>query len=189
MLATENQAGTVGTISQASNFVQGDQYGRVGTTSPTTPFAPVFYMISQNTAYVIGEPAQVNGESDAFFGIVEPQTGGPFYASTIASAFVAGTTFPSTASVPDISGTVIFNSSSGRVEGLQNQSTSSVNQFEQVADAAYSITDANAGTGTLTFSSPTNGATGAFVIISPSQIVMMTTTPGDSNPVLVLFQQ
>ena len=50
----ENQAGTIKNFTGASNFVDADTFGRVST-NLLTPIDPVFYMINQNQAFVVGE--------------------------------------------------------------------------------------------------------------------------------------
>jgi hypothetical protein len=48
-----------------------------------------------------------------------------------------------------------------------------------------SNTGATDGSGTATFTSPA-ASTAAFYIVSPTKMVMITTTTGDTHPVLVI---
>jgi hypothetical protein len=195
--ATENRAGTViSTPPTGSSFIQGDLFGRVATT-PTTPLDPVFYMISQNKAYALGETT-ANGEPDPFFGIFQPQTGGPFTAATISSntLFVAGTGAPSAGSVPDASGIIEFgnnDATTGLMAGFETVSSSSSNVTGQVLEGDYTVpsTSSTSGIGTLAVIQPvtTPSGTASFVIISPSELLMITTTSGDANPVILHFKQ
>jgi len=97
MSIVENQAGTVTTQQSPiqGNFSSLDINGRV-TTSLISSFVPVFYIISQNEALYIG---QIN--NNPFFGIFEPQSNGPFSASTIKGTFIEGTSAPATSTVQD----------------------------------------------------------------------------------------
>lgn len=187
---TENLGGTVTTNSMQSTFIQADQFGRVAT-SPTTPFDPVFYVVNQNTAYCIG--SQLNSSSQVYplFGVVQPQSAGPFNASTIASIFIEGTAAPATAAVPNTAGLVIFANpvgANGQFAGLEDQSTSQANTPAVSLAGSYSVSDATAGTGTLTLTQP-SAATKAFLVVSPNEVLMITTTTGDTNPVIEIFEQ
>jgi hypothetical protein len=187
---TDNLGGTVTTNSMQSTFIQADQFGRVAT-SPTTPFDPVFYMIDQNTAFVIGSELNSSSQTYPLFGVVLPQSAGPFSASTIASVFIEGTAAPATSAVPNNAGLVIFANpvgANGQFAGLQDQSTTQANTPGVSLTGNYSVTDATAGTGTLTLTQP-SAATRAFLIVSPNEVLMISTTTGDTNPVIEIFEQ
>jgi hypothetical protein len=49
-----------------------------------------------------------------------------------------------------------------------------------------SATGATDGSGTVTLTSP-RAFTGAFYMVSPTKVMMITTTTGDTNPVLVII--
>ena len=188
--STENLGGTVTSNSIQSNFIQADQFGRVAT-SPTTPFDPVFYMIDQNTAFCLGTQLDQSSQRYPLFGIFQPQSTGPFNASTIASAFTEGTTAPATSAVQNVAGVAVLanpSGSTGSFGTLQDQSTSQANTSGQVLSGTYSISDATAGTGTVALTQP-SASTASFLIVSPSQVLIMTTTSGDTNPVIVLLEQ
>ena len=186
----ENLAGTVASTSMQSTFIQADPFGRVAT-SPTTPFDPVFYVINQNTAYCLGTHLNPAGQTYPLFGIFEPQSAGPFTASTIAFVFTEGTIAPTTALAENTVGIAIFANAigaSGDFSAVQDESTPQANTPGVALAATYSISDANAGTGTLTLTQPST-ATAAFIIVSPNQVLTMTTTAGDTNPIVQIFEQ
>jgi hypothetical protein len=178
LLVAENQAGTIKNFSGTANFVNADSSGRVAT-NLVTPLAPVFYMINQNQAFAIGE---ING--NPFFGMFGPQSTGPFSAATLKGTFIEGTSIPTTSAVRDISGVLTLDGIQS-ITGTQDQSTSLVNSAAQAIIGTYSITSASAGLGTLALTSPA-ALTGTFLIVSPTQFVMVTTTAGDTNPVLII---
>jgi len=187
---TENLGGTVTTNSMQSTFIQADQFGRVAT-SPTTPFDPVFYVIDQNTAYVIGSQLNSTSQPYPLFGVVQPQSAGPFSASTIASVFIEGTAAPATSAVPNNAGLAIFANpvnANGDFAALQDQSTSQANTPGVTVTGAYSVIDTAAGTGTLSLTQPAV-ASRAFLIVSPNEVLMISTTTGDTNPVVEIFEQ
>lgn len=127
MNAIENQAGSVIQYPVTNgNFQQADIYGRLQSGITIPPFAPVFYMIDQNTAYCIGELLSQSSQPNPFFGIVQPQAQGPFPATSIASVYIEGTTSPAGADVQDATGLVSLtdtDTTTGIVAGTQDQTT------------------------------------------------------------------
>jgi len=83
---------------------------------------PVGFMISQNKAFLVGTG------SNSVFGILEPQTGGPFSNASIAGTYVAGTLVPLDyanaknqvfAAAADGSGNMVGNGDESGSEGLK----------------------------------------------------------------------
>ncbi len=179
LLLTENHAGTVSNFSGTANFVNADMFGRVAT-NLLTPVAPTFYMINQNEAFAIGE---IN--NNPFFGIFEPQSAGPFNASTMKGTLVEGTPVPSTSAARDISGVLALDGVQ-TISGTQDQSTTLTNTPSQSTGGTYTVTSTTAGTGALAFTTPA-ALTGTFFIVSPTQFVMVTTTAADVDPVLIIL--
>jgi hypothetical protein len=177
MTVAENHAGTVGSFSGTANFVNADSFGRVAT-NLLTPIDPVFYMISQNQAFAIGE---IN--NNPFFGIFEPQSSGPFTAATIKGTFAEATSIPATAAARDISGVLTLDGVQA-IAGTQDQSTPTTNTAAQTVGGTYAITSASTGMGAIALTSPA-ALTGSFFIVSPTQFVLVTTTNGDGVPVLI----
>jgi hypothetical protein len=176
---TENRAGTVSNASASSaTFIQGDQYGRVAIQGLDQQISPAFYTINGNQAFCIG-----GIESNPFFGIVEPQSSGPFSAATIKGSFIQGTFAPSLSSVPNISGVISFDGVSA-VTGTENESASS----RLTITGSYQLTSTGAtdGSGTMALTSPAT-FNGAFYIVSPSEVVMVSTTAGDNNPRVIII--
>ncbi len=150
-----------------------------------SPIAPVFYVINTNEALCILENL-----SAPALGIFEPQSAGPFSAMTIKGTFIDGTTTPKASTVQDYSGVVTLDGTSA-VTGTQDTSNSSANTAGQVVTGTYASIIAGVGNGTYTLTSPATftGATftGAFFIVSPTKFITITTTAGDTNPVLTIF--
>jgi hypothetical protein len=189
--ATENRAGVVTVGSGQAHFVNADQFGRVGT-DLTSPFAFVFYMISQDTAFCIGE-ATSTGQPNPFFGVFQPQSGSPFTAASIAGSFIEGTAAPAAPGANLIAGTVQLtqtNATSGTVSGIQDQSTPAANAAAQATAGTYAITNSAIGFGTASITQPAAAAlTGDFAIISPTRLLMITTTTGETNPSVIIFEK
>jgi hypothetical protein len=175
---TENRGGTVTPFSGSGTFTNADQYGRVATQGLSNEVEPVCYAISTNQAFCIGSVI-----GNPFFGILEPQSRGPFTTSTIANTFTQGTAAPATTSVTDLSGVLTFDGSS-TVSGTQDTAAAS----GQTVTGTYKLTSTGAtdGSGTITLTSPA-AFTGSFYIVSPNQIVMVSTTSGNSNPQLIII--
>jgi large repetitive protein len=181
MSVAENQTGTVTSGSPVpGNFANADTLGRVAT-DLKLPFAPVFYIINQNQAFCVGE---IN--NNPFFGIFEPQSAGPFSASTIKGTFVEGTSEPTTNAVQDFSGVLTLDGVSS-LTGTQDVSPlGSANVSGQTVTGTYMNIVRASGLGTLTLTSPAL-FTGEFFVVSPTKFVLISTTAGDRNPVLVIL--
>jgi hypothetical protein len=182
-----NLGGTVvsalGSSAVTGNFGTGDQYGRLDT-NLFVPIDPVFYVVGPNEAFCILETT-----NSAVLGIFEPQSAGPFTASTVNGSLAYGTAAPGIADPPDFSGAVTLantTTTDGTVDGAQDTSTSSANSAGDTVTGTYSITDQTEGAGTLTLTAPAS-FTGHFFIISPTKLAMVSTTSGDANPVLILL--
>jgi hypothetical protein len=192
MLVTENQAGTVGNYGgQIGATYSIDTFGRV-TTTLVNPFTPVFYIVNPSPTTDAPIQAVMVGmlTNDPTFGYFEQQsmgTGTSFSAATVKGTFVQGTSVPSTSAVQDLSGVISLDGVSA-VTGTEDQSTSSANKLGQTVTGTYALTPTGStdGSGTYTLTSPAN-FDGAFFIVSPTKIVMITTTPGDVNPVLIIL--
>jgi Putative Ig domain len=185
MSVIENQAGTAGSFgSFAGNFVNADSFGRLQT-NIAFPIAPTFYVIDTNEALCIGA---INNEP--FFGIFEPQSGAPFNsASVLNGAFTEGTSAPSTSTVPDFSGAITLantTATSGTFLGTQDTSTSLANTAGETVTGTYSGLVAATGAGTVALTAPAT-FTGAFLAVSPTKIAMISTTTGDTNPVVIIL--
>lgn len=184
--AVENQAGTVTVTAPTAGplFVNADQFGRMDT-NLTTPFEPVFYVINDNEAFCIGESIAAQ---NPFFGILEPQSTGPFPASSINGSFTEGTLRPPTSAVRDTSGALTVASTSstaGTITGTEDISTTTSNTTAAVT-GTYDITSSTAGTGTISLTAPAP-LTADFYVITPFQIVGVTTTTGDADPVVFIL--
>lgn len=175
---TENRAGTVTPFSSAGTFSNADQYGRVATSGLASEISPVCYAINTDQAFCIGSVTD-----NPFFGILEPQSSGPFSAATIKAGFIEGTAAPAVSSVTDLSGVLTFDGASA-VSGTQDTAAA----LGQTVTGTYKLTSTGAtdGSGTITLTSPA-AFTGSFYIISPTEIVVVSTTSGDSNPQLILI--
>lgn len=175
---TENRGGTLMPFSGSGTFINADQYGRVATQGLNNEIEPVCYAINTNQAFCIGS---ITG--NPFFGILEPQSQGPFTAATIANTFIEGTAAPAATTVTDLSGVLTFDGSSV-VGGTQDTAVAS----GQIVAGTYKLssTGSTDGSGIITLTSPA-AFTGSFYIISPNELVVVSTTSGDSNPQLIII--
>jgi Putative Ig domain len=187
----ENRAGTVMPAfnSGSLGFVTSDQYGRVDSGIPT-PISLVFYIINQNEAFAIGESLS-SSTPIPFFGILEPQSPSPLNltASDLNSTFVLGTSKPATSPVTDISGSVTLantSSTAGTITGMQDQSASGGNSSAQTVTGTYAVLSSATGSGTLALTAPAT-FTGDFLVVSPTKILVLSTTPSDANPILMFL--
>ncbi|HTR45792.1 MAG TPA: putative Ig domain-containing protein [Verrucomicrobiae bacterium] len=180
----ENQGGALGQIPPtAVTFGTADQFGRLDS-GIAAPIRPIFYMIGANKAFCINEIL-----NDPFFGTFEPQSPSPFTASDLNGSFAMGTAVPAVAPVRDFSGAVTLantSSTAGTINGTQDTSASGGNTAGQGVTGAFSGLSSLAGSGTVTLTAPA-AFTGQFFVVSPTKIVVLTTTVGDTNPVLLFL--
>jgi hypothetical protein len=192
MPLVENIGGTVGSFTGASVITAtlntGDSFGRVDT-NLVLPVAPVFYVISPNEALCVLE--NINAP---VLGIFEPQSMGTatsFSTSLVAGTLVAGTSAPETTVTTDFSGFNILTSTgttTGTIAGTQDTSTSGANTPNQAVAGTFALgaTGTTDGDGTVTLTAP-SAFTGQFFIVSPTKIALISTTVGDTNPVLIFL--
>jgi hypothetical protein len=184
----DNTAGTV-TNTNGTPFAityTSDQFGRIDTSGFVVNgvFEPVFYLVNSQEAFVVG---MLNGGPIA--GHLDPQTPSSFTLATINGTLVEGTSGPAVSADRDFSGFLTFNGSvsPATIAGVQDESTSSANTSAETVTGTYVLsgTGATDGSGTATLTAPA-ASTRAFYIVSPTKVVMITTTAGDTNPVLVI---
>lgn len=183
---TDNRAGTASTLPAQNVTYAIDQFGRVDTSGFTVNgvFDPVFYLVSGNEAFVV---SMLSG--GPISGHLDPQTLSSFTAASINGTLVEGTSAPPTSANQNFSGFLTFNGSvtPATIVGVQDVSTSAANTAAEAVAGTYvlSATGAQDGSAMITLTSPA-ASTGAFYIVSPTKMVMITTTRGDTNPVLVI---
>jgi Putative Ig domain len=180
LTATENRGGTVMPISQTGTLINADQFGRIESQGLNNEIDPVFYTIDADKAFCVG--GVIN---NPFFGVVEPQTGKPFSAATIKATLVQGTLAPSISAVPDVSGVLTFDGVSV-LSGMED--TLAASALSVTGTYKLTSTGSTDGSGTVTLTSPA-AFTGAFYIVSPTKIVMVSTTNGDTHPILIVIGQ
>jgi Putative Ig domain len=189
----DNVGGTVGSAlgsnALSTTFGAGDSYGRVDTTTAPATLVPVFYVINANEALCI-----LDNLNAAVIGIFEPQSVGPFTASTIAGTLIEGTSAPAQTALQNHSGVVTLTSTgatTGTVAGTEDLSTTGANTPGLAVSGTYVLTSTGqtdgSGTLSLTQAPPPPAFNGAFFIVSPTKAVMITTTAGDANPVLTIL--
>lgn len=185
----DNTAGTVTNTNGTPFSVSytSDQFGRVDTSGFVVSgvFQPIFYLVSADEAFSVG---MRNGAPIA--GHLDPQTLSSFTAASINGTLVEGTSAPAVSADQNFSGFLTFDGSvtPATIVGVQDESTSAANTAAEAVAGTYvlSATGATDGSGTVTLTSPA-AFTGAFYIVSPTKMVMITTTAGDTNPVLVII--
>jgi hypothetical protein len=176
----ENRAGTVTPFSGTGTFINADQFGRVASQGLESEIDPVFYAINANEAFCVGGVI-----GNPFFGVLEPQSAGPFSAATIKGTLVEGTLAPSISPVPSFSGVLTIDGTSA-VTGTED--TSAASGLTVAGTYKLTSTGSTDGSGTITLTSPA-AFTGAFYIVSPTKVVVVSTTSGDGNPALIVIGQ
>jgi hypothetical protein len=174
-----NTAGTPFSVTYTS-----DQFGRVDTADFTvnSVFQPILYLVNADEAFCV---SMLSG--GPIVGHFEPQTLTAFTPASIQGTLVQGTSAPAVSADRDLSGFLTFDGVSA-VTGTQDESTPSANTPAETVTGTYALsaTGSTDGSGSLTLTSPA-AFTGAFFILSPTQVVMITTTAKDTNPVLIII--
>ncbi|HEX5424063.1 MAG TPA: putative Ig domain-containing protein [Candidatus Acidoferrales bacterium] len=180
MSLVDNQGGSVQNFgSPISGTYTIDSYGRV-LMNVGPPFSPVLYLIGQNSGVMVGTL-----QGDPTFAVFQPQSGGPFNASVLKGTFLGGTLSPSVDTVLDLSGSLSLDGVSA-ISGTEDDSTSSGSNSAQAVQGTYSITNSGSGSGTVVLTKPSD-ITGNFLAVSPTKVFVVTTTQGDSNPVVIVL--
>jgi len=193
LLLTDNQAGTatsnMATASSNANPIavsySSDQYGRVITNLSAPYFQPVLYLVSADEAFMV--TAGALADQPVLIGHLGPQAAGPFSTATITGTLVEGTATPATNATSNFSGFLTLKGSvtPAMVTGTQDVSTAAANTLAETLTGTYSVFDTTNGTGALALTAPATFS-GVFVILSPTQFVMVSTTANDANPVLII---
>ncbi len=163
-----NSAGTFTTTANALNYLVAAN-GRVTFTGVTTP--PVIYLFGSNKGFLVGTDANVE------FGILEPQSAGPFSNASLSGAYTFGTENPSAITVTMQSG-VVTPDGKGNASGTSDQSSSSGLAQNQSVSLTYSV--AADGTGNF-------GANTTAILISGNKLVFISNT--DTDPTITVVEK
>jgi hypothetical protein len=108
------------------------------------------------------------------------------------SPLVEGTVAPAVPADRNVSGFLTFNGAAtpAVLGGTQDESTTAANLTGETVTGTFALssTGTTDGSGTVTLTSPAN-STGAFYFITSTKAVIVTTTTGDTNPVLFVIGQ
>lgn len=136
------------------------------------PNAPVVYLSAMNQGFIVG------GGASAPFGVVEPQSAGPFSNSSVSGAYFFGTETPGCECVPEESGVAMANGAGGLTGSLDSGRFGGLLQGNQpLPIATYSVSAD--GTGNV-------GSSTALVVISPSKFLWM---DASINPAVTILEQ
>ncbi|MGA7842240.1 MAG: Ig domain-containing protein [Candidatus Acidiferrales bacterium] len=188
ILLSDNEGGIVSGTNGTPFAVTytADQFGRVDTGGFTVNgvFQPIFYLVSDDEAFVV---SMLSG--GPISGHLDTQTLSHFTTASINGTLVEGTSAPAVSADQNFSGYLTFDGSvtPATINGVQDVSTSSANTSAEAVTGTYVLSNTGAvdGSGTVTLTSPA-ASTAAFYIVSPTKMVMITTTTGDTHPVLVI---
>jgi hypothetical protein len=136
------------------------------------PNAPVVYLSAMNHGFIVG------GGVTAPFGIVEPQSAGPFSNSSVSGAYFFGTETPGCECVPEESGVATANGTGGLAGTLDSGRFSGLLQGNQpLPISAYSVSAD--GTGNV-------GPSTALIVISAGKFLWM---DASINPAVTILEK
>ena len=163
-----NNAGTFTASSRALNYVVASN-GRATLSGGSTP--PVLYLYGPNQGFLVGTDA------DMTFGILEPQSAGPFSNASFSGAYVFGSENPSAGTVTMESG-VVTADGNGNAAGTSDQSNSTGLPQNQSFNFTYSfpadgVGDVGSGT--------------TAILISDKKLVFISNT--STNPTITVVEK
>jgi hypothetical protein len=173
----DNEGGAFSPFNDNSTFTI-DASGRAAVVG----FDFTAYVINTNEVFFLSTTL-----NDPVIGHLKPQSAGPFDATTIKGTFFEGTLAPAASAVSDFSGVITLantNSTSGTITGTQDTTTSTANTAAQTVTGTYGSIGSATGIGTFTLTAP-SAVSGSLIVVSPTHVVLVTTTAGDANPVVV----
>src|SRR3984957_2547449 len=193
LLLTDNTAGTItsnmaqqgGASNPLAVSYSSDQFGRVTTANSLTQpsyFQPILYLVSPTEAFFLTSTAQQG--QPPLLGHLSPQSAGPFTAASLSGNYAEGSTAPPSAASRNLSGVLTLDGVSA-ITSTQDESTTAANTPAEAVAGSFSLFDTANGTGTLALTSPA-AFSGEFVIVSPTKFVFLTTTAGDTNPIVIV---
>jgi len=174
----DNEGGTMGTFSASGNYNVSSN-GRMALTNVvitgggSSTDNPVFYLVTTNQGFVVGTGVAVE------FGVITPQTGSSFDASSLSGNYVGGSQPPVSANVDEEIDYV--NAAGGTLTGTSDKngsggpSSSAINETYVVSSNGRVVV------------SQSGVEQEILYIISTSQVVALPTT--SSNPYLTDFHQ
>jgi hypothetical protein len=165
-----------------------DQYGRGAFNSNT--FGPyTFYMISQNTGFLLG----IGGAEDVNFGKFEQQVvpSGGFKNASFSGDFIAGTAEMPTDNAITTEGSWTWDSVAV-FGGVMDISSITGNNADQVLAGTYTVTGTsmrrNDGKGTAMYTQPT-GSKAIFYPVSSSRVFMVNVDPGNNAATVTILEK
>ena len=171
----QNLAGTMTTQSESGTYTTSTN-GRVTLSLGGVSSPPVLYLIGQNQAFVVG-----TNNFTVDFGMVQPQSGSNFNASSLSGAYLGGSLQPVDASVNEEIDAVQANGEGSYSE--TSESNGSAGASTSTLTATYAVSP----NGRVVVSQ--NGAqVGLIYVISDSQIVLLPASASDTDPRLSEFQ-
>ncbi len=173
-----NQSGTMSTESYSGAYSVSSN-GRVTLTSNGVSAVPVFYLVAENQAFVIG----TNGGVD--YGTMEPQTGSSFTNASLSGNYLGGSQPPVSSNVDEETDYINANgvSPTGTLSG-----TSDANGSGGPASGSISGTYVVSSNGRVVVSQ-SGVQVGIIYLISDSQFVFLPASTSDTEPILSQFEQ
>jgi hypothetical protein len=179
-----NAGGTITSNASASGFYSVASNGRVTTSGLSNQLA-VMYLIGPNQAFVIGQ------DSAASAGIVEPQIGAPFDATSFTSYFTFGPPLPPPSLTSDkLSNNFVgslLSDGAGTLSGkLDEAGPTGIPSSNLALKATYTI-GAN-GRGTISASSPPLlPPLLVLYMVSPTEVRVISSSAADTHPQVFFF--
>ncbi len=136
------------------------------------PNAPVVYLSAMSQGFIVG------GGTSAPFGVVEPQSAGPFSNSSVSGAYFLGTETPGCECVPEESGVATANGTGGLTGTLDSGRFGGLLQGNQPLPVSTYSVSAD-GTGNV-------GPSTALIVISTSKFLWM---DASINPAVTILEK
>lgn len=174
--ADQNSSGTLGTLNITNFTYTVSSNGRVTVTGAGN-HPPVLYLTGSNAAFIVGTDTSVA------FGVLEPQSGGPFTNSSLSGNYLGGSMQPTNSNSSEEVDLVQPSAGNVTVTGDHNstQGNGSGNPTTNTFAGTYAVSSNG-----RTVVSQSGVQNGVLYIVSPSKFVFIDTT--SSNPKLSAYQ-
>jgi hypothetical protein len=171
----QNLAGTMSAQSESGTYITSSN-GRVTLSLNGVSSPPVLYLIGQNRAFLVG-----TNNFTVDFGMVEPQSGSDFNASSLTGAYLGGSLQPVDAKVSEEIDAVQADgkgnfSETSETNGSAGTSTNNLTATYDVSPNGRVVVSQN------------GSQVGILYLISTSQVVFLPASASDTNPKVSEFQ-
>ncbi|HSZ62495.1 MAG TPA: putative Ig domain-containing protein [Terriglobales bacterium] len=171
----QNLGGAISSLNQSGTYTTSTN-GRVALSLSQEPSPPVFYLISPNQAFVVGTDGLA-----VEFGLMEPQLGSNFTASSFTGTYLGGSMQPVDSGVGEEVDNLLANGTNSFTE--TSDANSSAGPTTSNLNATYAVSPNG-----RVVASEGGSQVGILYIISATQVVFLPAATTDTAPAVIQLQ-